>query len=74
MVFSATAFTASSRGTSSNAAVKRAGRSITLEAPISMVKANSIQVLTVPNASAAPNASDTAAASAWLACIRRRRS
>ena len=45
MVLSATAFTASSRGTSSNAVVKRAGRSITLDAPISMVNANSIQVL-----------------------------
>ena len=67
MVLRATAFTASSRGTSSNAVLNRAGRSVTLAAPISMVNANSIQVLTMPRASAAPNASVTAAASPWLA-------
>ena len=67
MVLRATALTASSRGTSSNAVLKRAGRSVTLAAPIVMVNANSIQVLTMPSASAAPNASVTAAASPWLA-------
>ena len=74
IVLSATALTASSRGTSSNAVVKRAGRSMTFAAPIPIVNANSIQVLTMSSASAAPKASDTAAASAWLACMSRRRS
>ena len=73
MVFSATAFIAMSRGTSSKAVVKRAGRSITLDAPISSVKANSIQVLTTPRASATPTAKDTVAASAWLSCRSRLR-
>ena len=74
MVLSDTAFTTSSRGTSSNAVVKRAGRSMTLDAPIRMVNPNSIHVLTSPSASAAPNDKFTAAARPWLACIRRRRS
>jgi hypothetical protein len=39
-----------------------------------MVKAKSIHVLTISMASAAPKASDTAAARPWLACINRLRS
>jgi hypothetical protein len=74
MVLSATAFVATSRGTSSKAAVMRAGRSMTLDAPISSVKPKSIHVFAACAASAAPTANDTAHASAWLACINRRRS
>ncbi len=74
MVFSATALTAISRGTSSKAEVMRAGRSMTFDAPIRMVNANSIHVPTISSASAAPNANDTAAARPWLICSNRWRS
>src|SRR3954471_15988194 len=73
IVFSATAFIASSRATRSNAVESRAGRSMTFVAPMSSVKTTSIQVPTMPNASAAPTENDTTAASTWLACSSRRR-
>ncbi len=73
-VLSATAFTASARGTSSNADVMRAGRSMTFAAPMRIVKTKSIHTLTKPAASVAPKASDTAAARTWLPWRSRRRS
>ncbi len=73
MVLSATARIAISRGTSSKAVVKRAGRSITFDAPISSVNANSIHVLTMSSANAMPTVKETMAASAWLPCSKSRR-